>query len=48
MLRRTPYDVEQAVAAIRVSGCPGADDLAGMLSEAPSRAEAIARFEPAA
>ncbi|MCI0635438.1 MAG: metallophosphatase family protein [Actinobacteria bacterium] len=45
MLRRTPYDVEQAVAALMASGCPDADDLAAMLRDTPSRAEAIDRFE---
>jgi hypothetical protein len=48
MLRRTHYDVEQAVAALAASGCPDADELAEMLRKTPSRAEAIAAFEPVA
>jgi putative phosphoesterase len=44
-LRRTAYDVEQAAAAYRQSGFPGADELVQMLEEPPSPAEVIEHAE---
>jgi predicted phosphodiesterase len=44
--KRTPFDVERAVADIRRSGWPGADEFIGEnLLVAPSREEATAYFE---
>jgi predicted phosphodiesterase len=44
--RRTPFDVERAVAEVRASGWPGADEfVAENLLVAPSRREAIEYFE---
>ena len=46
VLRRTPFDVERAVAEVRTSGWPGAEQfVAENLLTAPSRSEAIAHFE---
>ena len=44
-LRRTAYDVEEAAAAYRESGFPGADELVQMLEEPPSPAEVIEHAE---
>ena len=44
-LRRTEYDVEAAVAAIRATGFPGADELAELLLEPPDPDEVSAFFE---
>ena len=44
--RKTPFDVERAVAEIRASGWPEAEEfVAENLEAAPSRAEAVAYFE---
>jgi predicted phosphodiesterase len=44
--RRTPFDVERAVAEVRASGWPDAEEfVAENLLVAPSRAEAIEAFE---
>jgi diadenosine tetraphosphatase ApaH/serine/threonine PP2A family protein phosphatase len=44
--RRTPFDVEAAVAEVRASGWPGGDEfIRENLLAAPSRAEAVAHFE---
>jgi diadenosine tetraphosphatase ApaH/serine/threonine PP2A family protein phosphatase len=44
--RRTAFDVDRAVAEVRASGWPRADEFVREnLLEAPSRAEAIAQFE---
>jgi len=44
--RRTPFDVERAVAEVRASGWPGTDEfVAENLLAAPSRREAIEHFE---
>jgi predicted phosphodiesterase len=44
--RRTPFDVERAVAELRASGWPEAEEfVAENLLAAPSRAEAVAYFE---
>jgi predicted phosphodiesterase len=46
-LRRTPLDLDAAAAAIRATGWPPADDfVAENLLVVPSRAEALAAFEP--
>jgi putative phosphoesterase len=46
MLRRTPYDLEQAAALIRTSGYPAAQDFAdNNVLNLPSEAEAIEVFE---
>ena len=47
-LRRTEYDVEAAVAAIRATGYPGTDDHVGWLLEPPDPDETSAFFEGAA
>ncbi len=44
-LRRTPYAVEAAVALIRTSGYPGADQIAGWLLEPEDPDEVSAYFE---
>jgi putative phosphoesterase len=44
-LRRTDYDVEEAAAAYRESGFPGAEELVQMLEEPPSPAEVIEHAE---
>ena len=44
-LRRTEYDVEAAVAAIRATGYPRADELAGWLLDPPDPDEISAFFE---
>jgi predicted phosphodiesterase len=44
-LRRTAYDVEEAAAAYRESGFPGAEELVQMLEEPPSPAEVIEHAE---
>jgi len=44
-LRRTEYDVEAAVAAIRATGSPNADELAEWLLEPPDPDEVSAYFE---
>lgn len=44
-LRRTPYAVDAAVAAIRASGYPGAESLCATLLEPPGADEASAYFE---
>jgi putative phosphoesterase len=45
-LRRTPYDLERAAAAIRVSGYPQAQDFADSnVLQPPSAAEAVVIFE---
>ena len=44
-LRRTEYDVEAAVAAIRTTGFPGADDVASTLLEPPDPDEISQFFE---
>jgi hypothetical protein len=44
--RKTPFDIEGAVADIRASGWPNAEEFVNEnLLAAPSRAEAIAYFE---
>jgi predicted phosphodiesterase len=44
--RRTPFDVEAAVAELQASGWPGADEfIRENLLAAPTRAEAVAQFE---
>jgi predicted phosphodiesterase len=44
--RRTPFDIERAVAEVRASGWPGADEfVAENLLVAPSRREAVEHFE---
>ena len=47
-LRRTEYDVDAAVAAIRATGYPGADDHVGWLVEPPDPDDTSAFFEGAA
>lgn len=42
--RRTPYDVEAAIEAIRETGYPRADDFARFLSPDPDRPERITRL----
>lgn len=44
-LRRTEYDVEAAVEAIRATGYPAADELAGWLLDPPDPDETSAFFE---
>ncbi len=44
-LRHTPYAVDAAVAAIRASAYPGADQLAGWLLEPEDPDEVSAYFE---
>lgn len=44
-LRRTQYDYATAAAAVRASGCPYAEDMAGNLLEPPGREETAAGFE---
>jgi hypothetical protein len=44
-LRYTPYPVEAAVAAIRGSGYPGVDQIAGMLLDPEDPDEVSAYFE---
>lgn len=44
-LRRTEYDYATAAAAIRASGCPYAEDIAGNVLEPPNREETAAAFE---
>ena len=44
-LRRTEYDVEAAVEAIRATGYPGAEELAGWLLEPPEPDETSRFFE---
>jgi predicted phosphodiesterase len=44
-LRRAEYDVDAAVAAIRATGYPGVDELAGWLLEPPDPDEISAFFE---
>ena len=43
--RHTPYAVDAAVAAIRGSGYPGADQIAGLLLEPEDPDEVSAYFE---
>ena len=43
--RHTPYAVDAAVAAIRASGYPGADQIAGLLLEPEDPDEVSAYFE---
>jgi putative phosphoesterase len=47
-LRRTPYAVDAAAAAIRTSGYPGADQIAGWLLEPEDPDEVSAYFESVA
>jgi predicted phosphodiesterase len=44
-LRQTEYDVDAAVTAIRATGYPGVDELAGWLLEPPDPDEISAFFE---
>ena len=44
-LRRTPYDVDDAIAQMRATGDPRADAIAELMLEPPTREEVIADAE---